>query len=165
NKPFCSSEGMLNCNADIICYELYRKCDGFNDCLDRIDEAKCEKIDLCSKDNIFECNSMEKCISINDRCDGKYDCLDHSDEGSDCLNINYITTIKIKSMQDGNLELIWGSSKKSINEKYYVSLQSRHRPETNMSFVEKIVTEKYILIKGLKNCDKYTAIVKIPGSK
>ncbi|KAF0985706.1 hypothetical protein HZS_7230 [Henneguya salminicola] len=76
------------------------------------------------------------------------------------VNINYITTITIKSMQDGNLELIWGSSKKSINEKYYVSVQSRHMP-----FVEKIVTEKYILIKGLKNCEKYTAIVKILGSK
>ncbi|KAF0990451.1 hypothetical protein HZS_1857 [Henneguya salminicola] len=139
NKPFCLSEGMVNCNSDNICYELYRKCDGFQDCRDGIDEANCEKRDLCSQSDIFKCDSMQKCIKINDRCDGKYDCFDRSDEGRDCINKNYIKTIKIKSMYDSKLELIWVT-------------------------IEKNIKEKSMLIEGLENCNKYTAVVKISGS-
>ncbi|KAF0991420.1 hypothetical protein HZS_1702, partial [Henneguya salminicola] len=125
NKAFCSSKDMFHCNSDIICYELFKKCDGFKDCLDGIDEVNCKKTDLCSKSNKFECASMEKCISINDHCDGKYDCPDGSDEGQDCAHKKFIKTIKIKSMQDGNLELLLVPTKKSMKENYYVSVIAR----------------------------------------
>ncbi|KAF0985333.1 hypothetical protein HZS_6483 [Henneguya salminicola] len=75
---------MLKCSLDSICYELYRRCDGFNDCLDGTDESNCEKPDFCLKPDIFECDFMQKCISINDYCDGKKDCADNSDEGLQC---------------------------------------------------------------------------------
>ncbi|KAF0985890.1 hypothetical protein HZS_7616 [Henneguya salminicola] len=37
-------KAMLKCSLDSIFYELYRKCDGFNDCLDIKDETFCESI-------------------------------------------------------------------------------------------------------------------------
>ncbi|KAF0988540.1 hypothetical protein HZS_3065 [Henneguya salminicola] len=57
HMSFCFSETMLKCFSDSICYELHRKCDGFNDCLDRTDETYCESI---SDQLIFRTRHMLK---------------------------------------------------------------------------------------------------------
>ncbi|KAF0990797.1 hypothetical protein HZS_1182, partial [Henneguya salminicola] len=159
-KYVCSSKDMRRCHSDFICYEIHRKCDEFTDCLDGSDELNCKKIDFCSKTDIFQCDSMQKCISINNYCDGKKDCADKSDEGLQCIVNNYIQSINIKNMINGNLELNWVSYK-NIKPWYNVSFIAN---ENNISFSGKIITDNFIKINGLTNCNKYTAIVKKAGS-
>ncbi|KAF0991375.1 hypothetical protein HZS_3264, partial [Henneguya salminicola] len=146
---------LIRCDNKCIPHD--KVCNHITDCSDGADELDCSNLSLlnienkafCSSKNMLNCNSDIICYELFKKCDGFNDCLDGIDEANcektdlcsksdifECASME--KCISINDHCDGN--------------------------KTNISFAEKIVTQRYILIKGLKNCNRYTAIVKIPGS-
>ncbi|KAK0181269.1 hypothetical protein PV327_003563 [Microctonus hyperodae] len=83
NKKSCGvplpCEGHVYRCLDNSCIDISKKCDGIVDCLDRDDEANCQKLNsTCFKDE-FQCGNG-KCLSKNNVCNGENDCGDFTDE-------------------------------------------------------------------------------------
>ncbi|KAK0094293.1 hypothetical protein PV326_011340, partial [Microctonus aethiopoides] len=72
-------EGDVYRCLDNSCIDISKKCDGIVDCLDRDDEANCQKQNsTCFKDE-FQCGNG-KCLSKDNVCNGEDDCEDLTDE-------------------------------------------------------------------------------------